>query len=213
MAIGRIVHSSKGVVTKLKDQHHCFLLIKKGNFLSRTAHWRTQFIQCRSRTGRTGQTFNEGPFKESVKHLWLWDSSTVEPVENCGVQVVKNTSYPQKLKPFLREQTATTGNGNKRPSAANPPCWHCLLLLERPLWMLGSSGDHCCLVGGNSLLSRFDCVHCKPQSLPGFNSAPSGRNNVTPSGQTSVSTSGLRQDCVFLSYCDYERCSRTRRRC
>lgn len=47
-----------------------------------------------------------------------------EPVESCGAQVVKNTSHPRMrtLKPFLREQTATTGNGNKRPDPANPLC-------------------------------------------------------------------------------------------
>lgn len=111
-----------------------------------------------------------------------------EPVESCGVQVVKNTSHPRmrKLKPFLQEQTATTGNGNKRPDPANPLCWRCLLLLEKRFWMLGSGGDRCFLVGKNSLFSRFDCIHCKPQRLPGFNSGPSARNNTTPSGQTSV---------------------------
>lgn len=72
-----------------------------------------------------------------------------EPVESCGVQVVKNTSHPRmrKLKPFLREQTATTGNGNKRPDPANPLCWRCLLLLEKRFWMSGSGGDRCFLVG------------------------------------------------------------------
>lgn len=101
-----------------------------------------------------GQEENDGVLMK----VPLWKASNTsdcetvwafEPVESCGVQVVKNTSHPRmrKLKPFLQEQTATTGNGNKRPDPANPLCWHCLLLLEKSFWLLGSGGDHCFLVG------------------------------------------------------------------
>lgn len=101
-----------------------------------------------------GQEENDGVLMKVPK--WkasnTSDCETVrafEPVESCGVQVVKNTSHPRmrKLKPFLQEQTATTGNGNKRPDPANPLCWRCLLLLEKRFWMLGSGGDRCFLVG------------------------------------------------------------------